>query len=75
MQKRLSALLIKSDKEFRIWMNSCAPIFTTDVSFPSFYACQQGEFEIVKWLHENGYPCNQDSYRAARENCQWRIEK
>ena len=56
-------------------MNSCAPIFTTDTSFPSIYASQEGEFEIVKWLHENGCPCNRNSYRAARENNHWRIEK
>ena len=46
-----------------------------DTSFPSIYAIQEGEFEIVKWLHKNGCPCNENSYRAARENCQWRIEK
>jgi hypothetical protein len=64
---------IKNSKlQVLVWMNSCAPIFTTDMSFPSIYASQEGEFEIVKWLHENGCPCNQDSYRAARER---RIEK
>ena len=67
---------IKNSKlQVLVWMNSCAPIFTTDTSFPSIYASQLGEFEIVKWLHKNRCPCNQDSYRAARENCQWRIEK
>jgi hypothetical protein len=64
---------IKNSKlQVLVWMNSCAPIFTTDMSYPSIYASQKGEFEIVKWLHENGCPCNQDSYRAARER---RIEK
>jgi hypothetical protein len=64
-----------SNLQALVWMNSCAPIFTTDMSFPSIYASQEGEFEIVKWLHKNGCPCNQDSYRAARENCHWKIEK
>ena len=58
-----------------VWMNSCAPIWKTDISFPSIYASQLGKLEIVKWLHKNGCPCNQDSIRAARENRQWRTEK
>jgi ankyrin repeat protein len=61
-----------SNLQVLVWMNSCAPIFTTDTCFPSIYASQEGQFEIVKWLHENGCPCNQDSYHAARER---RIEK
>jgi hypothetical protein len=64
-----------SNLQVLVWMNSCAPIFTTDTSFPSIYASQEGEFEIVKWLHKNGCPCNENSYRAAGKNCQWRIEK
>ena len=64
-----------SNLQVLVWMNSCAPIFTTDSSFPSIYASQEGEFEIVKWLHENGCPCNQNSYRAAEENNHWRIEQ
>jgi hypothetical protein len=67
---------IKNSKlQVLVWMNSCAPIFTTDTCFPSIYASQEGEFEIVKWLHENGCPCNQNSYRAAEENNHWRIEQ
>jgi hypothetical protein len=67
---------IKNSKlQVLVWMNSCAPIFTTDMSYPSIYASQEGEFEIVKWLHENGCPCNQNSYRAAEENNHWRIEQ
>jgi hypothetical protein len=64
-----------SNLQVLVWMNSCAPIFTTDMSFPSIYASQLGKLEIVKWLHKNGCPCNQESYRAARENRQWRTEK
>ena len=64
-----------SNLQVLVWMNSCAPIFTTDTCFPSIYASQEGEFEIVKWLHENGCPCNQNSYRAAEENNHWRIEQ
>jgi hypothetical protein len=64
-----------SNLQVLVWMNSCAPIFTTDTCFPSIYASQEGQFEIVKWLHENGCPCNQNSYRAAEENNHWRIEQ
>ena len=64
-----------SNLQVLVWMNSCAPIFTTDMSFPSIYASQLGKLEIVKWLHKNGCPCNQDSIRVARENRQWRTEK
>jgi hypothetical protein len=64
-----------SNLQVLVWMNSCAPIFTTDMSFPSIYASQLGKLEIVKWLHKNGCPSNENSYRAARENRQWRTEK
>jgi len=64
-----------SNLQVLVWMNSCAPIFTTDISFPSIYASQEGELEIVKWLHENGCPCNQDAYQAAHTYCQWRTVK
>jgi hypothetical protein len=64
-----------SNLQALVWMNSCAPIFTSDTSFPSIYASQLGKLEIVKWLHKNGCPCNQDSIRVARENRQWRTEK
>jgi hypothetical protein len=35
-----------SNLQVLVWMNSYAPIFTTDMSFPSIYASQEGEFEI-----------------------------
>jgi hypothetical protein len=45
------------------------------MSFPNIFACQEGELEIVKWLHKNGCPCNDDSYHAAHVNRQWRVKK
>ena len=58
-----------------VWMNSCAHILPTDTCFTNNGASPEGEFENVKWLHENECPCNQNLYRAAEENNHWRIEQ
>ena len=63
-QHYLTAIKNSNSQAF-VWMNSCVPIFTTYMYFLNIYACQEGELEIVKWLHKNGCPCNDDSYHAA----------
>jgi ankyrin repeat protein len=50
------------------WMNEKAPIFTTDIGYPSICAAQEGYLEIVKWLHNHGCPCSLDTREAADFN-------
>jgi hypothetical protein len=64
-----------SNLQALIWMNSRVPIFTTYMLILNIYACRERELEIVKWLYKNGYPCNDDSYHAARVNSHWRVKK
>jgi hypothetical protein len=58
-----------SNLQALIWMNSCAPIYTMDLSFPvrvtSMFACQVGDLNILKWLHKNGCPCDNHTYHEA----------
>jgi hypothetical protein len=54
--------------ETLIWMNGEAPIFTTDIAYPTICAAQNGHLEIVKWLHNHGSPCIEETLRAADNN-------
>ena len=62
--KYYSTAIENSNLQSLIWMNSCAPIYTMAYTFPSFFACQAGDLNILKWLHKNGCPCNVHTYHA-----------